>query len=240
MPLAAPGLDCRRRADAHPPVGAAEFAARLDPLGPFEPSPHVAVAVSGGADSLALALLAHAWVGARGGRLLGLIVDHGVRAAAAAEAAEAAARLAGIGVPARILRLHGLARGPGLAERARAARYAALDAACAAAGIVHLLLGHHAGDQAETVILRALSGSGPAGLAGIAALTEAAGPRRLRPLLDIPPARLRATLTAAGLGWTEDPSNADQAATRGRLRQLRADRAGSGPATRALVAAAAG
>ena len=61
----------------------------------------------------------------------------------------------------------------------------------------------------------------------------------LRPLLDLPPARLRATLVAAGLGWAEDPSNADPAATRARLRALRADRAGAGPATRALVAAAA-
>ena len=142
-------------------------------------------------------------------------------------------------MPARILRLTGLARGPGLAERARAARHAALAAACQEAGIVHLLLGHHAADQAETVILRALAGSGATGLAGIAALAETSRLRWLRPLLDLPPARLRATLVAAGLGWAEDPSNADPAATRARLRSLRADRAGAGPATRALVAAAA-
>jgi tRNA(Ile)-lysidine synthase len=233
-PDAAPAPDL-----GHAPVGAAEFAARLDPLGPFEPAPALAVAVSGGADSLALALLARGWVAGRGGSLLGLIVDHRLRPEAAAEAAEAAARLGGLGVPARILRLAGLSPGPGLAERARAARYAALEDGCAAAGIVHLLLGHHAADQAETLILRALSGSGAAGRAGMAALSETPGLRLLRPLLDLPPARLRVTVTAAGLGWAEDPSNGDPAATRARLRALRGDRAGAGPATRALVAAAA-
>ena len=224
---------------ALPPLGAAEFAARLDPLGPFEPAPALAVAVSGGADSLALALLARDWVAARGGRLVGLIVDHGLRPEAAAEAATTAARLAGLGVPARLLRVDGLARGPGLAARARAARYAALEAGCLGAGSVHLLLGHHAADQAETVLLRALSGSGAAGAAGMAALVETPRLRLLRPLLDVPPGRLRAVLRAAGLGWVEDPSNHDPAATRARLRALRADREGAGPATLALAEAAA-
>ncbi|MBW4089494.1 MAG: tRNA lysidine(34) synthetase TilS [Proteobacteria bacterium] len=208
-------------------------------MGPFEPAPRLAVAVSGGPDSLALALLAQAWVVARGGALLGVIINHGLRAAAASEAAEAQACLARIGMPARIVRLTDLARGPGLAARARLARYAALEAVCGEAGIVHLLLGHHAGDQAETMILRALGGSGPAGLAGMAALAETSRLRWLRPLLDVPPARLRATLRAAGLGWAEDPSNADPTATRARLRALRADRAGTGPATRALCVSAA-
>ena len=220
-----------------PPDGA-EFAARMAPLGPFEPHPRLAVAVSGGADSLALALLAAAWAQARGGTVLGLIVDHGLRADAAREAAQAAERLETQGIPARILRLAQLAAGPGLAARARTARYAALTGACRDAGIVHLLLGHHAADQAETVLLRALSASGPAGLAGMAALSESGGLRRLRPLLGLAPARLRALLVARGLGWAEDPSNADPRATRARLRHLRADRAGDGPATLALGAAA--
>lgn len=210
----------------------------MAPLGPFEPNPRLAVAVSGGADSLALALLANAWARARGGEVSGLIVDHGLRAGSANEAEEARARLAGFGVQARVLRAMGLGHGPALAARARAARYSLLRLACADAAIVHLLLGHHAADQAETVIMRALSGSGPAGLAGMAALVEEAGLRVLRPLLTVPPARLRATLRAASLGWVEDPSNADRAALRARLRALRADRAGTGPATAALSAAA--
>ena len=107
------------------------------------------------------------------------------------------------------------------------------------AGILHLLLGHHAGDQAETLLIRALGGSGPAGLAGMAPLVETTRLRLLRPLLAMPPARLRATLVAAGVAWVEDPSNADTTALRPRLRLLRRDRDGAGSATAALVAAAA-
>ena len=114
-----------------------------------------------------------------------------------------------------------------------------LEAACADAGILHLLLGHHAGDQAETVLIRSLGGSGPAGLAGMAPLVETTRLRLLRPLLAVPPARLRATLAAAGVAWIEDPSNADATALRPRLRLLRRDRDGDGAATAALVAAAA-
>ena len=106
-------------------------------------------------------------------------------------------------------------------------------------GILHLLLGHHAADQAETLLIRALGGSGPAGMAGMAPLVETTRLRLLRPLLAVPPGRLRATLSAAGVAWVEDPSNADRAALRPRLRLLRRDRDGDGSATAALVAAAA-
>ena len=168
-------------------------------LGPFEPAPRLAAGVSGGADSMALALLADAWARERGGSLLALIVDHGLRATSAAEAAETAARLGGRGIAARVLTIAGLAQGPALAERARTARFHALIAACAAEGILHLLLGHHAADQAETVLIRALGGSGPAGMAGMASLVETPMVRILRPLLGTAPADLRATLIAAGV-----------------------------------------
>lgn len=209
----------------------------MAPLGPFEPGPRLAVAVSGGADSLALALLARDWARARGGAALALVVDHGIRPESAAEARATCARLVAMGIEPRILTL-ALARGAGLAARARTARHAALADAASALGLLHLLFGHHAGDQAETVAMRRLAGSGAAGLAGMAALSETAGPRRLRPLLAVPPGRLRATLEAAGIGWIEDPSNADPSALRARLRQARGDAAGAGVLTRAAVAAA--
>ncbi len=208
-------------------------------LGPFEARPKLAVAVSGGADSLALALLAEQWARARGGDALGLIVDHGLRAGSAAEAAATLERLGAAGIVAHVLTLTGLARGPALAARARAARHHALAAACADGGRLHLLFGHHARDQAETLAMRMLSGSGPAGLACMPALTETAGVRLLRPLLAVPPGRLRATVAARGLAWVEDPSNADPAAQRARLRAARADHDGDGPLTRAAVRAAA-
>ncbi len=220
------------------PLIGAEFFQLMAPLGPFEPAPHLAVAVSGGADSMALALLAADWARSRGGRVTALVVDHGLRPESGAEAAVVCDRLEEWGIPARLLTLQGIAHGPALAERARQARYAALEDACAEAGILHLLLGHHAADQAETVAMRMLDRSGPAGLAGMAALTEGRAVRRLRPLLGVAPGRLRATLRAAGVEWVEDPSNANPAALRVRLRLLRGDADGDGVATRAAVVAA--
>ncbi len=214
------------------------FADRMAALGPFEPAPRLAAAVSGGADSLALALLAQRWAIGRGGSLLALIVDHRLRPESSREAAETMARLAGQRIPARVLALSGLHPGPALAERARQARYAILLEACRAEGILHLLLGHHAADQSETLLMRALSASGPAGLAGMAAIVETPYVRLLRPLLPVAPGRLRDTLTEAGIAWAEDPSNLDIHALRPRLRALRGDRDGGGPATTALSEAA--
>ena len=171
--------------------------------------------------------------------MLALIVDHGLRAESTDEAAATVARLDARGIATRLLRLDGLAHGTALAERARDARFAVLTQACASAGILHLLLGHHASDQAETVLMRALGGSGPAGMAGMLPLVETPSVRILRPLLSIPPARLRAKVAAAGMAWVEDPSNVDQRALRPRLRILRLDHDGAGAATAALVAAAA-
>ncbi len=207
-------------------------------LGPFGSAPRLAVGVSGGPDSMALALLADRWARDNGGALLGLIVDHGLRPGSRQEAALAAARLATCGIQARLLTIDGLLRGPALAERARAARFGALGAACREAGILHLLLGHHVADQAETLLMRALSDSGPSGMAGILPLGELTWLRLVRPLLGFSPGRLRATLAAAGVEWIEDPSNRDAGALRSRLRSLRHDRDGIGTATGALLAAA--
>lgn len=188
---------------------------------------------------MALAWLANDWVRGRGGRVTALVVDHGLRAEAAVQARQTVERLAAQGLDARVLTLRGLERGSRLAEHARTARYAALEGACAGCGILHLLLGHHAADQAETVVMRMLAGSHASGLAAMAPLVETTHVRLLRPLLAIPPGRLRATLQKAGIDWVEDPSNSDPAAQRARLRRLRADADGAGPATTALVESAA-
>ncbi len=211
----------------------------MEPLGPFEPAPHVALAVSGGADSMALAVLAADWARARGGRVTALVADHGLRSVSSDEAAVTIERLRQRAVPARCLTISGLRRGPALAERARQARYAMLQQYCAATGILHLLLGHHAADQAETQAMRMLGGSGAAGLAGMAAVVESPAVRLVRPLLSIPPGRLRATLRASGVPWVEDPSNADLTWLRARLRAERADLGGEGEDISDAVAAAA-
>jgi len=215
------------------PLTPREFAALMAPLGPWPAGRRIAVACSGGADSLALTLLAAGW-----GIPLALIVDHGLRATSAAEASDTHARLAVLGIAARVLTLRGLTRGPGLAARARAARYAALEAACVEAGLLDLLLGHHLRDQAETVLMRQRRHSGQAGLAGMAPVSETLAIRFVRPLLPVPPGRLRATLTQAGLPWVEDPSNADPASLRAALRAELSDPAGDGPVVSALAASA--
>ncbi len=220
------------------PLSASEFAALMASLGPFGPAPRLVAGVSGGPHSLALALLARDWARSRGGRLLAVICDHGLRRESAAEAEGVAAMLAGQGITARILRLS-LAPGGAVQERARQARLAALRAACAEAGAPWLLLGHHRADQAETLLLRALAGSGPSGLAGMAAARPLAEALLLRPLLNIPPARLEAVVARAGLCPVRDPSNTDLRFDRVRLRAALADPGGQGPAIAALADAAA-
>jgi tRNA(Ile)-lysidine synthase len=185
-------------------------------LGPAGDRPVLAVGVSGGADSMALALLADGWARARGGRAVGLIVDHGLRAESAGEAAVTAARLAAHGIGPVVLKLAGLAAGARLQERARVARHDALGQAARAAGAVFLLLGHHAADQAETVAMRAARGR--RGLEGMAAWAARADVVVLRPLLAAPPAMLRAWLRECQVGWVEDPSNTDATYERVRVR----------------------
>jgi tRNA(Ile)-lysidine synthase len=216
------------------PVDDAEFAALIDRLGPFEAAPHLAVGVSGGPDSMALALLAARWVRARGGKITALIVDHGLRAESAREAATVARWLGTHGIAHATLRWEGPKPASAIQAAARAARHAALAEWCRTAGVLHLLLAHHRDDQIETMLLRREGRSGPDGLAAMAAVVERDSVRILRPLLPVPSARLRATLQAAGQGWVDDPSNRNPAFTRVRIR---ADLAGRSAAEIAGFAA---
>ncbi len=201
------------------PLSATGFDGLMAPFGPFEARPVLAVAVSGGRDSMALALMAHDWAGARDGRVLALIVDHGLRAESGAEARATAERLGGLGIAAEILCWTGPKPASGIQQAAREARYRLLFEACHRHAILHLLVAHHAGDQAETVAMRAARGSGRDGLAGMAAAVEHRDARLLRPLLGVPRARLTATLQERGIGWVDDPSNADRRFERVRVRQ---------------------
>jgi tRNA(Ile)-lysidine synthase len=222
---------------ADSPLDDVEFAALLDRLGPFERRPRLAVAVSGGADSIATAILAMAWVRNREGTLRAFIVDHGLRPDSADEAALVAERLARLGIPARRLSWVGPKPRSAIQATARDARYRLLAAACREEGILHLLLGHHRDDQVETVVLRRRAGSGPRGLAAMAAVRELRDVRLLRPLLAVPKGRLIATLRARGLPWIEDPSNQAERFARAALRRVViADSADTFDATRRLAA----
>ena len=185
-------------------------------FGPFGPAPCLAAGVSGGADSTALVLLAASWARQRGGECIALIVDHGLRPESGREAAETAQRLAGLAVRSRVLRLR-LSPGAALQARAREARHAALAGAAREAGIVHLLLGHHAGDQDELRVMRARRGV--RGLAGMAGVSPRDTVMILRPLLGIPSPMLRDFLVEQGVAWVEDPSNLDPRFERVRVRR---------------------
>ncbi len=196
-----------------------DFADAMAALGPFEAAPELAVAVSGGADSMALALLAQAWAGQRGGSVTALTVDHGLRPAAGAEARQVRAWLSDKGIPHHTLRWRGDKPHGGIQAAARQARYGLLGQYCRRRSILHLLTAHHGDDQAETLALRLEHGSGIEGLAGIPAIRALGGVRLLRPLLRQRHADLVQTLTASGQAWLEDPSNQDEAFARVRARR---------------------
>jgi tRNA(Ile)-lysidine synthase len=183
------------------------------------------LAVSGGPDSTALLVLAARWAKGhkRAPRLLAVTVDHGLRAAAAGEAAGVKRLARRLGVAHRTLRWRGAKPKSGLQEAAREARYRLLAEAAARAGYEHILTAHTLDDQAETVLFRLARGSGLGGLAGMAhaAPLPARGPGLfflVRPLLRVPKTRLIATLEAARVPYSEDPTNRDPRFARARLR----------------------
>ncbi len=214
------------------------FAAAMAGLGPWEREPCLAIAVSGGRDSLALTLLADGWARARGGQVLGLTVEHGLRPESAAEAEAVGRWLAARGIVHHILPWRGDKPGHGVQAAARQARYALLRGFCVERGLLHLLLAHHREDQAETLLARLGRGSGVDGLAAMSPLVEEPDLRLVRPLLDWPRARLEQVLAAAGQPWAEDPSNASLRYQRGRLRALAPRLAAEGLSPERLAATA--
>jgi tRNA(Ile)-lysidine synthase len=203
------------------PLSDREFRVCLDALGPFERGPLLAVGVSGGADSMALALLADRWASDRGGRVVALTVDHRLRPESAAEARQVGRWLKPRGIAHATLVWDGPHPARDLQAAARAARYRLMGDWCRAHGTLHFLTAHHLEDLAETFWLRLARGSGLDGLAGIAPVTERRHCRMLRPLLDVAPERLRARLLQEGQAWLEDPSNLNRAYARVRIRAAR-------------------
>ncbi|HEX8061818.1 MAG TPA: tRNA lysidine(34) synthetase TilS [Allosphingosinicella sp.] len=219
------------------PDAVSRFRFDLEAVAGTGPAP-LAVAVSGGPDSLALLLLARA---AWPERVRAATVDHGLRPESPAEA-EAVARLCGeLGVAHRILDVRVEVAGEGLQAAARAARYAALAGWMEAEGLTLLLTAHHADDQAETLLMRLNRGSGVAGLAGVRAAGTVPGSggrlRLLRPLLGWRRSELQALLDAAGVEAARDPSNSEERFDRVRFRLRLAEAPWLDPAALARSAA---
>jgi tRNA(Ile)-lysidine synthase len=223
------------------PVSAAEANALFAGLAS---APALLLAVSGGPDSTALLVLAARWRAGlrRGPQLVAVTIDHALRAASAGEARAVKQLASRLGIRHRTMRWTGAKPATGLQEAARAARYRLLAGAARAAGAGHVLTAHTLDDQAETVLLRMARGSGMTGLAAMARETILIEPNRparagaagaaplrlLRPLLELPKARLVATLAAGRIPFCDDPSNVDPRFTRARLRELMPVLAGEG------------
>lgn len=208
------------------PAPLARFRAVLDQLHPISDA-RLGVAVSGGPDSLALLLLAHA---ALPGRIEVATVDHGLRPESANEAAFVAAICARLGVP------HTTLKGAwdsdatqGLQAAARAYRYRELADWCALRSLPRLATAHHADDQAETLLMRLARGSGIGGFSAIRAARPLNGAGEawpvtlVRPLLGFTKAELQDIVTAAELRSVADPSNVDPRYDRTRARRLLAE-----------------
>ncbi|BAM87299.1 tRNA(Ile)-lysidine synthase [Bradyrhizobium oligotrophicum S58] len=223
------------RASEHgDPVSVAE-AERL--FAPLAGAPALVLAISGGPDSMALMWLAARWRSTleSGPRLVAVTVDHGLRRESAREARmvkEVAGRL---GIPHRTVRWRDAKPEAGIPEAARLARYRLLARAARQAGASHVATAHTRDDQAETVLMRLLRGSGIVGLAAMAAISEREGLLLARPLLELPKARLVATLRSADVPFADDPTNRDPAFTRPRLRALMPALAAEGGDSRTLA-----
>jgi tRNA(Ile)-lysidine synthase len=188
----------------------------------WKAAPAIVLAVSGGPDSIARMWLAARWrrALARGPRLIAVTVDHGLRPEAAREARDVKRLARQLDLPHRTLRWRGVKPKAGVPAAARAARYRLLAEVARANGATHILTAHTRDDQAETLLMRMLRGSGIAGLAAMARQSEREGVWLARPLLDVPKSQLVATLNKAKIAFADDPTNRDTNYTRPRLRAL--------------------
>jgi len=205
--------------DGVTPSQAERFASDLARLRPEDG--RLGLAVSGGPDSLALLLLAHAAIP---GRFAVATVNHGLRPEAADECAMVERVCTDRGIACAVLQVE-LAAG-NLQAEAREARYAALAQWAGREGLAALATAHHADDQAETLVMRLNRASGLAGLAGVRArgIVPGAALPLLRPLLAWRRAELAAIVANAGLEPARDASNADEAYDRVRIRNERQNR----------------
>jgi tRNA(Ile)-lysidine synthase len=199
-------------------VSPAAAAVASVPPGPW------AVGVSGGADSVALLLLLHE---RRADLSLHVVhLDHETRAGASAQDAQFVRDLATrLDLPCTVETRSAVEEGlrrlqPNASARFRAARFALFRLVVREQKLDGVILGHHADDQAETVLHRLLRGSGPSGLSGISPSARVGGLRVLRPLLGVRRAALRSMLLARQEAWREDSTNMSDVYLRNRLRRV--------------------
>ena len=193
----------------------------MDTLGPYERNPHLAVAVSGGSDSLCLAILAQEWANNRGGKITALIVDHGLRKNSGKECKETQNILKKRKIFSHCFKWK-LSKIPkkGVQEKAREFRYNIFEDWCFKKNIVHLLVAHHFEDQKETFLMRLNDNSNIYGLACMPKILFKKKIRILRPLLDLRKKEIIKYLKEEKVNWIEDPTNVSSKYSRNRLRKI--------------------
>ncbi|MEH6526634.1 MAG: tRNA lysidine(34) synthetase TilS [Sneathiella sp.] len=191
-----------------------QFNQKLDSLFALSQHKRLAIAVSGGSDSIALTLLARNWASERAVDLVILTVDHGLRPAAKQEAVTVGTWIKSLGLPHKTLVWTGPHPASGIQSAAREARYQLMAAHCQAENIQALLLGHQLEDQLETFLMRFSKGSGLEGLASMQEDSQQFGIRLIRPLLGFKRQVLRDFLNEKKQPWLEDPSNDNRQYTR--------------------------
>lgn len=199
---------------------------------------HVAVAVSGGGDSMALLDLVQHWAFGERIKLSAVTVNHGLRPEAADEAAMVARFCADRNIPHETLLWTGWDGSGNLQNAARKARYRLIADWAKGRGVDTICLGHTLDDQAETFLLRLARKAGSDGLRGMPHRFERLELQWVRPVLSMPRADLRAFLKRKGIPWVEDPSNDDQAYDRVKARKVLAALAPMGIDSETLAAVA--
>lgn len=178
----------------------------------------IAVGVSGGADSLALVLMAKEELTVFGYRIIALTVNHQLRPSAAAEAEYVAKIMAEHNIEHHILVWQGEKPEHGVEEAAREARYRLIGEWCKTNNVGVVMLAHHLYDQAETFLMRLQRGSGLEGLSCMREVTNRQSLTILRPFLRHTPDELRVYLKRRNIQWVEDESNIDTQYLRNRIR----------------------
>ena len=216
-----PALAARPDTSSLKPLTEAQFSRRLESFSDLlSDQTDIAVALSGGGDSMALSLMLSRWAAQHGKTLHALTVNHGLRPEAAAEAKQVASWVKPWGIVHKILTWTGDKPSTRIQEEARAARYRLMATYCQKNKISLLFLAHHANDQAETILFRLAKGSGLDGLAGMSDRQDFSSKLTLlRPVLDVTHEQLLATCRAAKIEWVEDKSNVSDRYARIRLRK---------------------
>ena len=193
----------------------------MDSLGPYEKNPHLAVAVSGGCDSLCLAILTSKWVSMNGGKITALIVDHGLRKNSKKECLKLQKILNKKKISNFCFKWMPLKKSKkSIQQKAREFRYNVFEDWCFKKNIFHLLIAHHFDDQKETLLMRLNDNSNIYGLSCMPKILFKKKVRILRPMLDFKKKEIIEYLKERKVEWFEDPTNKHLKYARNKFRKI--------------------